>query len=93
MLITHGEVGQVYNVGSGESHAIQEVLDILLAMSRVPIEIRQDPDRMRPSDVPDVVCNATRIQEQTGWQTRIPFERSLQDILDYWREETKAQLS
>jgi GDP-4-dehydro-6-deoxy-D-mannose reductase len=88
-LITHGESGEVYNVGAGKSHAIQELLDALLAMSRMPIEIRQDPARMRPSDVPDIVCDATRIREQTGWQTKISFEQSLQDILEYWREETR----
>lgn len=92
MLITHGEPGQVYNVGSGKSHAIQEVLDTLTAMSQVSIEVRQDPDRMRPSDVPEIICDATRIREQIGWQTTISFEQSLQDILAYWREEVKSRL-
>jgi len=90
-LITSGQPGQVYNVGAGESHSIQELLDTLLTMSRVPIEVRQDPERMRPSDVPEVICNTTRIRECTGWQTTIPFEQSLQDILEYWRQETKEQ--
>ncbi len=85
MLITHGEPGQVYNVGSGRSHSIQELLDTLLAMSRVPIQVQQDPARMRPSDVPDLVCDNRRIREQIGWQPTIPFEQSLRDILDYWR--------
>jgi GDP-4-dehydro-6-deoxy-D-mannose reductase len=87
LLVTNGESGQVYNVGAGESHAIQELLDMLLAMSQVPIEVRPDPDRLRPSDVPDVVCDATRIREQTGWEPTISFEQSLRDILDYWRRE------
>jgi GDP-4-dehydro-6-deoxy-D-mannose reductase len=87
MLLTHGEPGNVYNVGSGESHSIQELLDGLLAMSRVSIEVVQDPQRMRPSDVPDVVCDASRIREHTGWQPEISFEQSLEDILDYWRQE------
>jgi GDP-4-dehydro-6-deoxy-D-mannose reductase len=93
MLIDEGEAGQVYNVGSGESHTVQEVLDTLLAMSRVTIEVRQDPERMRPSDVPESVCDPTRILEQTGWQTTIPFEDSLKDILDYWRGEMQEQVT
>jgi GDP-4-dehydro-6-deoxy-D-mannose reductase len=93
LLVTSGEPGQVYNVGSGESHAVQEVLDILLARSNVPIEVRLDPARLRPSDVPEVVCDATRIQEQTGWQATIPFEQSLEDILAYWREEMKRKVT
>ena len=90
MLITEGEPGQVYNVGAGESHSIQELVDTLLGMSRVAIEVQPDPQRMRPSDVPDVVCDASRIRERTGWQTTISFEQSLQDILEYWRQEKLA---
>ena len=89
-LITRGVPGQVYNIGAGESHAVQEILDTLLGMSRVPIEVRQDPDRMRPSDMPDIVCDATRIQKLCGWRTTIPFAQSLRDVLEYWREEKAA---
>jgi GDP-4-dehydro-6-deoxy-D-mannose reductase len=91
MLITHGEPGQVYNVGSGESHSIQEVLDTLLAMSRVSIQAHLDPQRVRPSDVPEVICDATRLRECTAWRPAIPFQQSLQDILDYWRQEMGKQ--
>ena len=90
MLITHGEPGVVYNVGSGTSHAIQDLLDALLRMSRVPIEVRIDPKRMRPSEVPEVICDSTRIHGQTGWQPTIPIEQSLHDILEYWRQEQVA---
>jgi GDP-4-dehydro-6-deoxy-D-mannose reductase len=89
LLITKGEPGQVYNVGSGQSHAIQEVLDTLLSMSQVEITVEPDPDRMRPSDVPDVVCDASRLRGQTGWQPATPFEQSLADVLDYWRERVR----
>jgi GDP-4-dehydro-6-deoxy-D-mannose reductase len=90
LLVTHGEPGQVYNIGSGESHAVQEVLDTLLAMSQVPIEVQPDPAKMRPSDVPEMVCDVSRIRERTGWQTTIPFEQSLRDIMAYWREQIRT---
>jgi GDP-4-dehydro-6-deoxy-D-mannose reductase len=93
LLITSGEPGQVYNVGSGESRAVQDVLDILLSKSMVPIEVQVDPSRIRPSDVPEAVADVTRIQERTGWQAAIPFEQSLDDILEYWREETRKEPS
>lgn len=92
-LITSGESGQVYNVGSGKSHAVRDVLDILMAKSRVPIDVQSDPQRMRPSDVPEAVSDVTRIRERTGWQPEIPFEQSLDDILTYWRAETKGKLA
>jgi len=85
-LITQGQPGQVYNIGSGRSHSIQEVLDLLLSLSPFSIEIKQDPKRMRPSEVPEVICDAARIQSDTGWQPEIPFHESLREILDYWRE-------
>jgi len=89
-LATQGEPGQVYNVGAGQSHSIQQMLDILLTLSKVPIEVKPDPSRMRPSDMPDIVCDATRLREATGWQTRISFEQSMEDILEYWRQKTAA---
>ena len=89
-LVQQGVPGQVYNVGAGESHSIQEILDTLLSMSRVPIEVRQDPERMRPSETSDIVCDPTRIRELCGWRTTIPLAQSLRDVLDYWRKEKAA---
>jgi GDP-4-dehydro-6-deoxy-D-mannose reductase len=86
LLMAQGEPGQVYNIGSGQSHAIQEILNVLLNKSEAKITIEPDPARMRPSDVPDVVCDADRLRRQTGWLPTIPFEQSLADVLDYWRE-------
>ncbi len=89
LLMTRGEPGQVYNIGSGQSHAIQEILNVLLNKSEAKITIEPDPARMRLSDVPDVVCDANRLRRQTGWQPTIPFEQSLTDVLDYWRERVR----
>ena len=91
MLITQGQPGQVYNVGSGESHSVGEVLDVLLSFSQATIEVRQDPERLRPAEVTDVVCDAGRIHKRTGWRTTISLEQSLQDVLTYWRHEMRAR--
>jgi GDP-4-dehydro-6-deoxy-D-mannose reductase len=85
-LVTQGEAGQVYNIGSDRSWSIQELLDTLLSMSPAPIRVIQDPERMRPSEVPEVRCDSTRIRRATGWQPTISFEDSLGDILSYWRQ-------
>ena len=89
LLMTQGETGQVYNIGSGQSRAIQEVLDLLVGMSQVEITVKTDPARMRPSDVPDIVCDASKLYHRTGWQPTISFEQSLADVLDYWRERVR----
>ena len=91
LLAVHAEPGNVYNVGSGQSHSIQQVLDILLEQSRATIRVEQDPTRMRPSDVPRVVCDLGRIHECAGWEPQILFETSLCDVLDYWRAQVASK--
>jgi GDP-4-dehydro-6-deoxy-D-mannose reductase len=89
MAITEGEPGEVYNLGSGRSVSIQRILDTLLELSTVPVKIERDPKRLRPADVPRIVCDPTRFRTLTGWQAEVPLRRSLADILDYWRDRVK----
>jgi len=77
--------GEVYNIASGKCWEIKEVLNMLLERSQVKIEVRQDKSRLRPSDVPILLGDITRFNQATGWKPTIPFEQTLQDILDYWR--------
>ncbi|NLX11549.1 MAG: GDP-mannose 4,6-dehydratase [Chloroflexi bacterium] len=85
LLATQGEPGEAYNVCSGRAYSIQYLLDTLLSYSRLSIQVRQDPARMRPSDVPRRVGDASALQARTGWQPTIPFEQTLLDILNDWR--------
>jgi GDP-4-dehydro-6-deoxy-D-mannose reductase len=80
------EPGSVYNIGSGTAYSVKQVLDLLLSMSKLIIQVREDPERMRPSDVPVMICDNTRFTEKTGWRAHIPFEQTLFDLLEYWRE-------
>lgn len=80
------DYGEVYNICSGKTWKISEMLDILLKMSEKKIEIRQDASRLRPSDVPILLGDCTKFKEKTGWQPEIPFETTMKDLLDYWRE-------
>ncbi len=86
LLITRGEPGEVYNLGSEQARSVRELLEKLIAMSKIPITIKQDPERLRPTNVPVIVADCTRIREQIGWRPRISFEQSLRDVLDYWQE-------
>jgi len=85
LLMERGAPGTVYNVASGTGHAIRAILDALVARSRVPVEIRVDPARLRPQDTPVLVGDATRLRHATGWAPAISFDRMLDDLLDYWR--------
>ena len=81
-----GEPGEVYNICSERCYAIREILDLLLGMSSVKISVEQDPRRLRPSDVPVLLGDCSRFRRQTGWEPTIPFEQTLRDLLDYWRQ-------
>lgn len=91
LAITMGEPGEVYNLGSERSHSIQELLTILQSLSTVAVRIEQDPARMRPSEVPELLSDCSKFRALTGWQTQIPFERTLADVLDDWRTKVRRQ--
>jgi GDP-4-dehydro-6-deoxy-D-mannose reductase len=88
-----GEAGAAYNIGRGTAVPIRSLLDQLIALSRVPVEIRVDPDRLRPSDAPLLVCDPRRFRELSGWEPEIPLSVSLTDMLNDWRERTAAEPS
>ena len=85
-----GTLGEVYHVASGIPIVIQSMLDNLLSLAQKPINVEQDPARMRPSDVPVMVGDAGKLRLDTGWQPEIPLEQTLQEILDYWREKSRT---
>jgi len=68
---------------------IKEILDKLVALSNVRLKIKQDPTRLRPSDVELLIGSPEKFQKATGWKPTIPFEKTLKDILDYWRKKIK----
>ena len=87
--LTEGEPGEVYNLGSERARSIGELLDGLLSIASVPLKVEQDSARLRPADVSVMVSDCSRLRARTGWRTTIPFDKSLQDVLDYWRERVR----
>jgi GDP-4-dehydro-6-deoxy-D-mannose reductase len=85
VLLEHGRPGEVYNIGSGTTRTIREVLDGYLALTDARIAIEEDPARLRPSDVKILWADDRKFRAISGWQPRIPFEQTLRDTLDYWR--------
>jgi len=91
LLLEHGEPGEVYNLCSGQSWGIGEILDFLLRQASVSgIAVKQDPARLRPADVPNLRGDASKIRQALGWRPEIPFEQTLLDTLVYWRRRIKA---
>ncbi len=86
LLMETGKPGDVYNVCSKKSYTIHELLDILISMTSCSITIKQDPDRMRPSDNLMLLGDNGKIVRETGWKPEIPIEKTLEDLIQYWRE-------
>lgn len=85
LLMERGAAGTVYNVASGIARPMRAVLDGLAQRSRVRVQISTDPERLRPNDTPVLVGDASRLRAATGWTPEIPFDRMLDDLLEYWR--------
>lgn len=77
--------GCIINLASGTGRRIGDLLDRLLSMSKVPIELVQDPGRLRASDTPSVVGDSGRARELLGWEPKRDMDDTLRSVLDYWR--------
>jgi GDP-4-dehydro-6-deoxy-D-mannose reductase len=86
------EAGSIYNLASGTPVRIGAILEYLVGQSELPIEVRQDPARMRPAEISILVGDASRAREDLGWQPRIPFEETLAGILAFWRQQARQEV-
>lgn len=79
------EPGTIFNVASGISYRLSDILQRLLALSEINISIEQDVNRLRPSDVPVIIGNATLLRNQIGWRPHYRIEETLNAVLNDWR--------
>lgn len=89
-LLESGDAGDVYNVCSGKGIRIRDLLQALITAAGIDVEVRVDAERLRPSDIPALVGDPTKLREATGWAPEVPLDRTLGDLLQYWRERTAA---
>jgi GDP-4-dehydro-6-deoxy-D-mannose reductase len=86
-IIRKGRPGQAYNVCSGKKRKISEILDILISLStRKNISIKVDDLKLRPIDLKVIYGDNSKLKQETGWEPVIDIDRSLIDILNWWRE-------
>ncbi|MFL6201976.1 MAG: GDP-mannose 4,6-dehydratase [Thermoanaerobaculia bacterium] len=86
LAVTKAKPGEVYNIATGSGIAIREMLQRLIALGNVEVKIETDPERLRPSDVEILIGDASKFKADTGWEPRIPFDQTLRDLLEYWRQ-------
>lgn len=86
LIMEKGESGQIYNVGSGKSISLEELLRTMISLSeRKDIAVEVDPDKVRAADIEELVSDNRKLVEATGWKKTIPLEQTLTDILDSLR--------
>ena len=84
-IAEQGRPGEAYNIGSGQARSIRAMLDLLLTFARRSIQLREDPARLRPVDVPLLEADTSRLRADTNWRPAVQFESALQGTLNYWR--------
>jgi GDP-4-dehydro-6-deoxy-D-mannose reductase len=89
-LLERGDAGAVYNVCSGKGTRIRDLLHALIEAAGMDVEVRVDPELVRPADVPAMVGDPARLRDATGWAPLIPLRQTLGDLLQFWRERTAA---
>ena len=90
VLVDRGTRGLAYNVCRGEALSVRELIDALVARARVPVNVVVDPQRVRKVDIPLVLGSHARLTSDTGWQPEVPFARTLDDLLTYWRGQVRS---
>lgn len=90
-MMSSATPGIPYNVSSGTSVVIKDLVDLFISRAKVPIRIEQDPAKFRPVDTAFLQGDHSRLTADTGWSPAIPFEQTVEDLLTYWRGQTKKQ--
>lgn len=86
-IIEKGVAGDVYNIGSGHSIQIREIVEKLISLSTTKIDYKVDEALIRPIDTPDLICDNTKINLLTGWEPKISIDQTLRETLEYWRKQ------
>ena len=85
MISEKGHSGEVYNICSGKTYSVKEILSRLISLSGIKINIVQDKSKMRPSDTPVICGNHDKLTRDTGWEPELDLDAILSDSLNYWR--------
>jgi GDP-4-dehydro-6-deoxy-D-mannose reductase len=93
LLLDRAVPAGTYNVASGKMVPMQEVLELLVASARCPIEIEVDPARSRPTDLAAVCGDASKLRAATGWAPTIPLEQTLADALEAARQAVSEKVT
>jgi GDP-4-dehydro-6-deoxy-D-mannose reductase len=84
VLLKKGRMGETYNVCSGDSYRVGDLLNQLCTLAGVHVSIRVDVSRLRPVDTPVLRGDPSKMRDHTGWTAKLPIQETLKSLLDYW---------
>ena len=90
LLLQKGGRGEAYNVGSGETVSMQEVLNKLIAMAKVRVDVQRRSDQLRPAETAVAWGDVGKLRRETGWKPEYSLNQTLADTLEYWRNQPRA---
>jgi GDP-4-dehydro-6-deoxy-D-mannose reductase len=88
LAISKCKTGNIYNISSNKGYTIKQALVVMQKLSRVKFEIKMDPSKIRKVDIPILIGDGSKFARLTGWKPRFKFEKTLEDLLNYWRAKT-----
>lgn len=91
LIMESGQSGRIYNVCSGRTYVIRDVLERLLLQTQAEIKIESDPERWRPQDNPLLLGDPKRLKDELGWTPSISLDHTLNDLLNYWRKRIQSE--
>lgn len=85
LLVEKGKPGELYNLCSGKGWKMKDILNLAIQLSGKEIKYKSVPQRLRPFDDPILIGDGSRLRS-LGWQPQIPMEETLQDMIEWWRQ-------
>lgn len=85
MLAEKGTAGEVYNASGEKAYLIKDILDTVIATAGIDVKTETDPKLLRPTDEPIIFGDSAKLKNETGWQQEIPIEKTIKDMIEFWR--------
>ncbi len=90
LAIEKADAGDVYNLASGTAYSVRELVDLTCKLAGIKPVIRQDPSKMRPSDVPLLVGDCSKAKAKFGYSPTIPFEKTVGDMIEWQLDNVRS---
>jgi GDP-4-dehydro-6-deoxy-D-mannose reductase len=85
LAIDKCKAGELYNISSGQGHSVADAIEVFRSLSKVDFEVKTIETKLRKDDIPVLVGDGKKFTSCTGWKPRIRFEKTVEDLLNYWR--------